>query len=477
MRRKVLFVIVSIALLCCVLGALVACESYKADPIETVGDAEAVVKSNGGLAVTQGDYLYFINGYTGYLTENGEDNHFGSVSKGAIYRVSCKDGVLGTDYQVIVPKSIMASSEDVGFSIYGEYIYYVSPSPEENRNTGEVKTSTLQFLRTKIDGTGTELILSVKNNAVRYKYTPISLFVYNEETLYVKDLTAKSFKASDMGKVIDEDVTAIHFPKSEMYDPKVGATVADYVFYTKQVEPSDTNYTNILYAVSPDGSEKVTVIKENSYKDKPYSIEVIASGVEDGAITLYYTKGYYVGTSSTITEAGTYAYIFADKKFDSFNEALEKKLTSSTLSTVYADGGKGLIVSGSSQNTVFYRTEGGILPYGELKMDKLIAIDATYFYYLNGDDKLMRFARDDNSNACYAYDSDEKFMTSFASAEYIDGCIYGIVDDDYDYMYRIDLSTIDVKDPSSVSFERIGVVTAEDEAKMKEAEENEDDED
>jgi len=217
MRRRVLLVIVAIALLCCVFGALVACESYKASPIDPVGDKDATVESNGGLAVKQGNYLYFVNGYTGYLTANGEDNWFGNVTKGAIVRATYKeDGTLG-DYVVVVPKSIMADSEDVGFSIFGEYIYYVSPSPDEDRNSGSVKTSTLQFLRTKIDGTDTQLILSIDNTSIRYKYTSKALFIYDtsdseNKILYAKDLTKNRFKKRDKGTVIAEKVTSVWFP-------------------------------------------------------------------------------------------------------------------------------------------------------------------------------------------------------------------------------------------------------------------------
>ena len=117
MRKKLVLSIVAIALLACLACAMIACESYHAKALEKVGDKDAVVESNGGLVVRQGSYLYFVNGYTGYLTEKGEQNWFGKVTKGAIVRVTYhNDGTLGDDYTVVVPKSVMASSENVGFS-------------------------------------------------------------------------------------------------------------------------------------------------------------------------------------------------------------------------------------------------------------------------------------------------------------------------------------------------------------------------
>ena len=475
MRRRVLMVIVSIALLCCVFGALVACESYKATPISPVGDKNAPVESNGGLVVKQGDYLYFVNGYSGYLTTNGEDNFFGHVTKGAIVRVSYHEGgTLGNDPVVVVPKSVMADSADVGFSIYGEYIYYVSPSPEEDRNSGTVNTGTLQFLRTKIDGTGTQRILSIDNTSVRYKYTPTALFIYDEtdsqnKVLYTKDLTKKGFKKT----VISDKVTSVQFPKSENYDPETGVTIADYVFYTKDTE--DTyDADNILYVASPDGKVNKEVIGESSYGDKGYNISMITSAVtDDGKIALYYTKTSYSAMASSSETEGTFAYLF-DSSF-TFDKAGEKKMTTESLSDVYAVGFEGVYVYGSEKATIFYKTDRTQATYGDLKMNKIIAIDDTYFYYLNGDNKLLRFAISGEENACYAYSEDKKFMTSFTGVECFKGCVYGIVDDDYDYVYRLDLATISATDPSAVKFERIGKLTAADAEKLEKAEEESED--
>ena len=476
MRRRVLMVIVAIALLCCVFGALVACESYKATPISPVGDKDAVVESNGGLVVKQGNYLYFVNGYSGYLTENGEDNWFGNVTKGAIVRATINEGGSLSDYVVVVPKSVMADSEDIGFSIFGEYIYYVSPSADEDRNSGSVKTSTLQFLRTKIDGTGTQLILTLDNTSVRYKYTSAALFIYDttdseNKILYAKDLTKNKFKKKDMGTVIAEKVTSVSFPKNETYDPKKGVTAADYVFYTKATEDQyDSN--NILYVASPDGSVNKEVIGENSYGDKKYSLSFVSSAVTNDKVALYYTKTSYVAMSSTSQVEGTFGYSF-DATF-TFNKDNEKKLTSESLSSVYAVGFDGLLVYGSDKNTVLYKTDGTQQFYGELKMNTFIAMDDTYFYYLNGDSKLLRFAKSDDQNACYAYDGDKKFMTSFTGVERFGNYLYGIIDDDYDYVYRLDLTTISATDITAAKLERIGIVTEADDKKMKEEEKSSD---
>ena len=477
MRKRIVLTVIAIALLVCVLGVLCACESYKAKALDKVGDKNAVVESNGGLVVKQGGYLYFVNGYTGYLTEKGSQNWFGNVTKGAIVRVTYNsDGTLGDDYKVVVPKSVMASTESLGFSIYGEWIYYVSPSAEEERD-GSVKTDTLQFLRTKIDGTGTQLILNWDNTSVQYKYTPKALVFYDnsESKLYSKDLSAKKFKKNKPGECIAEDVASVHFPKNESYDPAKGETIGDYVLYTKNSEDSYDS-TNTLYAVDPLGNDTKTLIGATTF-DAKYNVKVITSKVEGDKLSIYYTKTSYVGTSSSGTVVGTFAYQFADKSF-AFDAKNEAKLSDSELSTLYpisyADG----VVKTGEKSVIYYTNGAEPKTFGVLNLNTLLTVKDGVFYYLNSDKVMLYYPLSGEKNVHYAYTTGEKFMddSSFIAAEYFDGYVYFILDDDYDYMARIRLADIDIYSDKEAAVTRVAIVTAEDQAKMDEAE-NESDED
>ena len=477
MRRKICLLVIGVILLVCALASLAACESYKATALEKVGDPTQKVESNGGLVVKQGAYLYFINGYTDYLKDNLKDNWFGTPVKGAIVRVTYNaDGSLGDDYVIVVPKSVMASSENVGFSIFGEWIYYVSPSAEADRS-GEVQTDTLQFMRTKIDGTGTQVIFELDNTSVKYKYTSSALVWYDssDNKLYSKDLTAKRFKKSDKGDCIAEDVASVHFIKNETYDPSEKDTpVADYILYTKNSEKSYDS-TNTLYAVAPRGGEPKTLIGENTYTDGKYSISVLASSVDAGALAIYYTKTTYVGTATSGTVVGTYAYRFAaGTALAGVTAANEVKLSSSDLSSIvpisYAEG---VVKTGS--NTVIYHTDGTApSTFGELNVGTLLTIANGAFYYLNSDNVILYYPLDNLSNAHFAYTTGEKAMTSFTGAEYFDGYFYFIVDDDYDYMHRVKLSEIDVYSGKDAAVTRVAIVNAADKEKMEEAEKDSD---
>lgn len=91
MKKKILAVIVAMLLIC---APLTACnESYKEQAVEGKQDTSYAVISNGGSAVQYGNYVYYINGYRGYDDEDGEQNYWGNVTKGALYRAE----LIGTD--------------------------------------------------------------------------------------------------------------------------------------------------------------------------------------------------------------------------------------------------------------------------------------------------------------------------------------------------------------------------------------------
>ncbi len=477
MRKKFLLIAIVALVLTCALTVLCACESYKASAVKPVGDKNAVVESNGGLVVKQGGYLYFVNGYSGYLSENGKDNWFGHVTKGAIVRVSYHaDGSLGNDYVVVVPKSVMADSENVGFSIFGNYIYYVSPSAEEDRS-GSVQTDTLQFMRTRLDGTGTQVILNWDGTSVKYKYTPSSLVYFDSANskLYSKSLSVKKFKKNDKGTCIADKVTSVYFPPCDSYDPaSKEKNVNEYVLYTKSSEDA-YEYGNTLYIAHSSGKDEKVLIGADSYESGKYSVSVLSSSVSGDKLAIYYTKTRYVGTSSSGTVVGTFAYEFQDKNF-AFGEAAEVKLSSESLSNLYPISyGEGIVSAGSGKAVVYYTDGTAPLTFGDLTLNTLITVQNGIFYYVNGDNYLCYYAMDNSANAHFALNAEDKVMTSFTGAEYFDGYLYFIVDDDYDYTHRLSLAGVSVYDDSSFDYARIGIVTSADQAKMdKEAEEDSD---
>ena len=128
-----------------------ACTSYTRSGVEADTSADKVT-SNGGFLAETGDYVYFVNG----VAANTDDNTFGEVVKGSIQRISKADLAQGNyqSAQTIVPLVVYSGSYDAGIYIYGDYIYYTTPSIERNAD-GEILNSYLDFKRTKLDGSET----------------------------------------------------------------------------------------------------------------------------------------------------------------------------------------------------------------------------------------------------------------------------------------------------------------------------------
>lgn len=467
MRKKLILIISTILIAAALLACLCACESYKTKPLAKNGNPKAPVESNGGLVVKQGNYLYFVNGYTGYLTEKGKDNWFGNVTKGAIVRVTYNsDGTLGNDYTVVVPKSIMSDSTNVGFSIFGNYIYYTSPCAEEDRS-GKVKTNIIQFMRTKLDGTGTQVIMNCNDSDVKYKYTANALVWYddNEGKIYSKKLSNKKFDKKGKGACIASDVTSVYFPACDSYTPNTGRALNDYILYTVSAT-GDYDYSNTLYICDSNGGNKVAAINgATAFGDKKNKISLISTSIDNGKLAIYYSRDSYVGVDSTGNTEGTFAYQFQDNNF-TFDAANEKKLSSSALSKLAVLGYDAGIISLDSNVVIYYTNGTNPELYKDLTFEALVCVANGKFFYVDNEQTLLYYAVDKSANAQKACPDSDKVMKGFTGAEYFDGYIYFIMDDDYNYVYRVKADTCNVYDPDGLVYERVAKVTCEDQKKM-----------
>lgn len=384
-------VIIAIALVACFALALTGCESYKNATFEKGNGTEA--ESNSGMVVKQGGYVYFVNGYAGY-SKVASDNYFGNALKGAILRIP--EGGSYTDVEVIVPKTVMTSAPNPGFSIFGDYIYYVTPSTEEARD-GSVLTNNIQFMRTGLDGQNTQMILEYENgSSAQYKYTAAGLVYVKDSKVYFKSTDAKKFNKSKDGEVLVEKYSSVYLPECVSPSNKLN----DAVFYTVASE-SYGDYTNTLYVVRPGTNpvkliDKDTFVKDaasaTAYKDK-YSISILSSVLEkDGGLTIFYTKSYYVGTSSEAHVAGVYAYKFT-KNF-AFDASKERQISTTTLSSIYPLSYNDGVLVGSDVLTLYTydATAGKVAVPKQFKDDngsiskvKVLAYVDGYIYYIASD--------------------------------------------------------------------------------------------
>ena len=455
MSKKVLLISVALIIAVCTLALCVGCESYKYDAKLSMGDNTAPVSSNGGTVVKQGNYIYFVNGYADYKTSLGKDNWFGNVLKGAILRVKADATDMSTA-EVVVPKSVLSDSKNAGFSIYGDYIYYVSPSAEEDKS-GVVQTNTIQFLRTKLNGQDTQLLYQIENKSVSYSYTPNALVIFNNGKLYSKSYNAKSFKKTDAGTVIAEDVTSVEFPVNGEYDRSKGETANDYFFYTKAEEGNEV-YSNKLFICNGTGSVNKEVVNRNTYTENPddianvdkvFSLSLTASHVDASGITLYYSKSFYHG--STATAAGFFGYKFTQKEINDgkIDPAKEYKFDITAPTTIFAMGlEKGYIDYASGLKYVRLNAEGEsevafTVDSDSVKANEIYSLDDNGNLLFANDKKLLvskNIFGSDNLNI--VLDKEMALDYNLLCPEILDGQFYFFLASD-NYMYRINPAEFD----------------------------------
>lgn len=476
MSKKILLVTALILVLALSVTIFAGCESYKNTKFEM--DSASTASSNGGLVVYHGDYVYFVNGYSGYL-DGFKENWFGKVLKGAILRIKKTETDM-SKAEVIVPKSCISDTKK-GFSIYGDYIYYTSSSATETKS-GTVDTSDLIFMRTRLDGQKTQIILTIEDGlSTEYKYTPDGLVYLSDGTLYFKSTTGK-IKAKKKGNVIAEKVTAVKFPESENYNGSYG--VADYFFYTKS-NAEGGNYTNELYVAKADGSVNKKLIDQYTFTATPatdskhaYSVSLVATKDEGNALTLLYKKSYYLSTSSTSTLEGTFMYKF-DSSFN-FKPENEIKLTASDVSSATIIGYEQGVLSASSTLTLYtydfagQKANAPVVFSDEAASNKIssatvLGVNDGYVYYYNSDKLVYRYKMDGTANVEYI--NKNKINTDANAAELVvDGdnaYIYYINGDKGDYLYRVDLKSYDRKE-ATVDDVLFGKMTSADAAKYAE---------
>lgn len=246
----------------------------------TVTDYSGEVSSNGGFAVVKGDYVYFING----VESNTADNTYGTPVKGALLRTKVAD--LGKDNaasEVVIPRLVLTESvgSGSGFYIYGDYVYYTSPSTQKDK-TGTVQNSSLVYMRTKLDGTDTTEITTVDSLTSDYRY------VQNGENVY---LVLNTTDEDDNNVLISYDATKKNTVIAQ------SNTVQNYVF-------SDDIAKTYCYYVETAYNEE---LKEDESFQNIVKFDFTKS-VEDEEVVLKGDDGTQGSTFSLIKDTGNEVY-------------------------------------------------------------------------------------------------------------------------------------------------------------------------
>ena len=258
--------------------AFTACkdDSYKGDVVtDYVSNAE--VRSNGGFAVEKGDFIYFINGKESYSANNA----YGEVTKGALMRISKTDLAEGktNSLKTIVPSLFVAQDYTSGIYIYGDYVYYATPTTDKDIGDGSIAYTHIDFKRAKLDGSEapSDYFFRLSNNSAKYRFVEVAGKVYcvYEETVTKNTgnsaLQLKSYNVSTgETTVLVEGATSFYYDNENLENPYVYYTMKVTVDIDSENATSVSDY-NQLYrvnaantAVTDANSAKYTVYNGNT---------------------------------------------------------------------------------------------------------------------------------------------------------------------------------------------------------------------
>lgn len=306
---KKLLSIVAAATLLGSTAALAACsdKGYQGDPV-TGYDAAALVRAgtNGGFTVEKGDYVYFINGQELYTANNS----YGNVVKGSLMRIS-KEDLKNGNYEntiTVVPSLVSSENFEAGIFIYGDYVYYASPTTDKNEK-GEIENTSIDMKRARIDGKAApdSYFFRLESNTSKFRYVVVADVDRNNDGLddvfCMYEATNSSTGKSELRSyntatketsVLVAGASSIVYNTQDLSDPNVYYTMG--VTYHADADNSISETYNQLFTVRADARATVNESEasytveggrtydfdkawmkkqnkkaENDKKDKPYS--------------------------------------------------------------------------------------------------------------------------------------------------------------------------------------------------------------
>lgn len=462
MKKKLFSAIATILIITTCIVCLVACNPYENEPIGG-GDASAPVESNGGYVVKQGNYVYFINGYVGA----DADASWGAAEKQGLVRAEIKDGKIdNSTAKVLVPKSIYNTSQNGGIAIYGEWVYYATPNIDKDKN-GTASTTNTDFMRTKIDGSVTQLIGTIGTRGAEYFFTESRVYYYTNSTIsYIDFSDMKTNKDIDDGKGAEKHTL----------ESNVASVVWEYgcneIYYVTNSSSEDSykNYNN-LCAVNVNGSDKRTLAtidtytKDSSDQANIYKFSLIDMYVEaDGSATLYYTKT----AANASSASGLYC-----AKANEIGDASKEKLLNTTASTTLFPLGynDGALANNSDSVYCWYNGTNAENPLQVTTTSQTVwKVDAeagvAYFTETSSASKLYKISyKEAKDNASIVIE--EGIKTDWLVLDFVGDDFYFFASNDDNFMHTINLKTFDKdakdEDGNLIGSTYIGIGRAEEE--------------
>lgn len=323
--KKFLTKILSCALCLCLLGSvLTGCKEGKwtATSLKGWGSTENIV--NGGFITETENYFYYLNG----VANSSADNTYGKPVKGTLM-VAKKDL---SQTEIAVPKLFAASDFDAGIYIYGNHVYYGTPSTDKN-SSGNVAKSEMMFRRAKLDGSSDELLFTV--SALSYEYR-ISATADGKVYVVYYDSSAKAIKSYS---VSDKSTVTVALTDEKA---KGNESLANYYFLDNAMLGTATVvYTTTVYNL-PYNEEMNNATESTRPTERYNRVYTYTAGDKKIDGEELYGKCVYDGA----TEGDNYSILFADKNavYVQKTDELGKVTVNSVTPTQLVAGEAGKIV-------------------------------------------------------------------------------------------------------------------------------------
>ncbi len=403
MRKTFSKIITAILALCVALATLVGCGvgGWNTDVVTLKTPGNVYEQSLGGFVAETENYVYFING----IGANTDNNTLGNPLKGSLMAADKQDL---TKTCVVVPKLFVATDYTAGVYIYNGYVYYGTPSTDKT-TAGNIANTEMMFMRTKLDGTGTEVLFTVNSLSTQYRIVSendtVYIVYYDSVEKALVNYNTKTAKSVVIAKTDisnkSESLNAYKF----MDNKYTGETV---VVYTVTVYTDEYSASEEQSAISQ-GS---TYSRVTADYNRVYAYKVGDAGNDDCLGVKVLDGQGTLGKTYTVTlVSGNYVFYTVTDE----TSKPENILYGTTVSALYnktMDEHVQIVNKGYAVDTAIIEDFDNVYVYAEnyiskctlvgnssleevdvakvTNVSKLLLKDADYIYYLNSENKLAR---------------------------------------------------------------------------------------